>query len=39
MRHSIEPKDTRYVKGYKFLFFPKNTGTYLSNKCSQKKER
>ena len=36
MHHSIEPKDTRYVKGYKFLSFPKSMGTHSSNKYSQK---
>ena len=36
MRYSIEPRDTRYVKGYGFLSFAKNIGTYLSNKYSQK---
>ena len=32
MRYSIEPRDTRYVKGCGFLSFAKN----LSNKYSQK---
>ena len=32
MRHSIEPRDRIYVKGYGFLSFAKN----LSNKYSQK---
>ena len=43
MRHSIEPKDIIYVKGYGFLSFAKNMGTHatkvaknLSNKYSQK---
>ena len=27
MRYSIEPKKTRYVKGYGFLSFAKNIGT------------
>ena len=40
MRYSIEPRDTRYVKGYGFLFFAKNIGKNIgqniSNKYSQK---
>ena len=36
MRYSIEPRDTRYVKGYGFLSFAKNIGSHLSNKYSQK---
>ena len=36
MRHSIEPKDIIYVKGYGFLSFSKNMGTQLSSKYSQK---
>ena len=43
MRHSIEPKDIIYVKGYGFLSFAKNMGTHatkvaktLSSKYSQK---
>ena len=43
MRHSIEPKDRIYVKGYGFLSFAKNTVTptikvakSMSNKYSQK---
>ena len=35
MRHSIEPKDRVYVKGYGFLSFAKNIGTRLSNKYGQ----
>ena len=35
MRHSIEPKDKVYVKGYGFLSFAKNMGTRLSNKYGQ----
>ena len=35
MRHSIEPKDKVYVKGYGFLSFAKNMGTRLSNKYDQ----
>ena len=35
MRHSIEPKDRVYVKGYGFLSFAKNMGTRLSNKYGQ----
>ena len=36
MRHSIEPRDRRYVKGYGFLSFAKNIGKNISNKYSQK---
>ena len=36
MRHSIEPRDRIYVKGYGFLSFAKNTGKSLSNKYGQK---
>ena len=36
MRYSIEPRDTRDVKGYGFLPFPKNIGKTISNKYSQK---
>ena len=43
MRYSIEPKERRYVKGYGFLSFAKNIGTYaakvaknMSNKYCQK---
>ena len=36
MKHSIEPRDTIYVKGYGFLSFAKNIGKNLSNKCGQK---
>ena len=43
MRYSIQPKDRIFVKGYGFLSFAKNMGTYgtkvaknLSNKYSQK---
>ena len=35
MRHSIEPKDRVYVKGYGFLSFAKNMGTRISNKYGQ----
>ena len=35
MRHSIEPRDRIYVKGYGFLYFTKNIGKNLSNKYSQ----
>ena len=44
MRHSTEPKNRIYVKGYGFLSFPKNMYTHatkvdknLSNKYSQKR--
>ena len=43
MRYSIEPRERRYVKGYGFLSFARNTGTHaakvaknMSNKYSQK---
>ena len=36
MRHSIEPRDRIYVKGYRFLFFAKNMDKSLSNKYGQK---
>ena len=43
MRYSIEPRERRYVKGYVFLSFARNIGTYaakaaknMSNKYSQK---
>ena len=36
MRHSIEPRDRIYVKGYVFLSFAKNKGKSLSNKYGQK---
>ena len=36
MRHSIKPRDIRYVKGYGFLSFAKNIGKNISNKYSQK---
>ena len=43
MRHSIEPTQKRYVKGYGFLSFAKNMGTHatkfaknLNNKYGQK---
>ena len=36
MRYSIEPGERRYVKGYTFLSFAKNTGKSLSNKYGQK---
>ena len=36
MRHSIEPRDRIYVKGYGFLFFAKIMGKNLSNKYGQK---
>ena len=35
MRHSIEPRDRIYAKGYGFLSFTKNMGKSLSNKYSQ----
>ena len=36
MRHSIEPRDRIYVKGYGFLSFAKNMGKSLSSKYGQK---
>ena len=40
MRYSIEPRDRRYVKDYRFLSFAKNIGKNIgkniSNKYSQK---
>ena len=36
MRHSIEPRDRIYVKGYGFLSFAKKMGKSLSNKYGQK---
>ena len=36
MRYSIEPRERRYVKGYRFLSFAKNTDRNLSNKYVQK---
>ena len=44
MRYSVQSKDRKFVKGYRFLFFPKNMGKYigkninrnLSGKCTQK---
>ena len=36
MRYSIEAKDRRYVKGYRFLSFARNMGKSLSNKYSRK---
>ena len=36
MRYSIEPRDGRYVKRYRFLPFAKNIGKNISSKYSQK---
>ena len=36
MRYSIETRDRRYVKGYRFLCFAKNIGKNISNKYGQK---
>ena len=36
MRYSIEPRERRYVKGYRFLPFSKNTSKNLSNKYGRK---
>ena len=35
MRHSIEPRDRIYVKGYRFLSFAKNMGKNFTNKYGQ----
>ena len=36
MHYSIEPREVRSVKGYRFLSFAKNIGKNLSNKYDQK---
>ena len=36
MRYSIEPRDRRYVKGYRFLSFARNIGKNISNKYTRK---
>ena len=36
MRHSTEPRDRIYVKGYGFLCFAKNMSKSLNNKYGQK---
>ena len=36
MCHSIEPRDRKYVKGYRSLSFAINIGNNISNKYSQK---
>ena len=36
MRYSIEPRDRKYVKGYRFLSFAKNMGKNVRNKYGQK---
>ena len=36
MRHSIDPRDRTYVKGYGFLSFATNIGKNISSKYSQK---
>ena len=36
MRYSSEPREKRYVKGYRLLSFAKNIGKNLSNKYGQK---
>ena len=36
MRYSIEPRERRYVRGYRFLSFAKNIGKSLSNEYGQK---
>ena len=36
MCYSTEPRERRYVKGYGFLSFAKNSGKNLSNKYGQK---
>ena len=36
MHYSIEPRERRYVKGYRFLSFAKSIGKNLSNKYGEK---
>ena len=36
MRYSVEPRDRRYVKGYRFLSFANNIEKNASSKYSQK---
>ena len=36
MRHSIDPRDRTYVKGYGCLSFATNIGKNISSKYSQK---
>ena len=36
MRYSVEPRERRYVKGYRFLSFTKNIGKNLSSRYGQK---
>ena len=36
MRYSIEPRERRYVKGYRFLSFAKNIVKNISNKYGQR---
>ena len=36
IRYLIEPRDRRYVKGYRFLSFAKNIGKNIIDKYSQK---
>ena len=36
LRHSIQPRDRIYVKGYGYLSFAKSMGKNLSNKYNQK---
>ena len=36
MRYALEPRESIYVKAYRFSFFAKNMGMHLSKKYSQK---
>ena len=36
MRYSIEPRDRRYVKGYRFLSFAKSIGKNIGKNISSK---
>ena len=36
MRYLVQPRERRYVKGYGFLCFARNSGRNLSNKYGQK---
>ena len=36
MSYSMDPRNRRYVNGYAFLSFAKNTGKNISNKYSPK---
>ena len=36
MHYLVQPRERRYVKGYGFLSFARNSGRNLSNKYGQK---